>query len=133
MATIGQGISLRGITHEDFHYPFNCANTMTIADVGKPVALDTTAARTVKIAGNDDVVLGVLVSFEDRVVEGVKVGTVALKGGFKLTGVSGHTIAVGGTVVGSATAGQVKAAASPNHAQNMVVAVTGNDIEVVLK
>lgn len=133
MVAIGQGVSLRGITHEDFHYPFNCADTMTIADVGKPVALDATAARTVKLPADNDVLLGVLVSFEDRTVEGIKVGTVALKGGFKLTGVTGHTIVVGDTVIGSATAGQVKDAVSANHSQNLVVAVTGDDIEVVFK
>lgn len=132
MAVIGKGVSLRGIVHEDFHYTFNVKSTITADDVGKPVTLDATAARTVELAGDGDVVIGVLASFEDRTTEGVKVGAVALKGGFKLTGVSGHTIAVGGTVVGSATAGQVKAAVAADWTQNIVVAVSGDDIEVVI-
>lgn len=133
MATIGEGISLRGITHEDFHYPFNLASGMTIADVGKAVALDTTAARTVKIAAATEELLGVLVSFEDRTVEGVKVGTVALKGGFQLTAVTGHAIVVGDYVEGSATAGQVQEVTTSGHKNCQVVAVSGDTLEVIFK
>lgn len=131
MATIGEGVSLRGITHEDFHYPFNLAAGMTIADVGKAVALDTSAARTVKIAGAGEKIIGVLVSFEDRVVEGVTVGTVAMKGGFQLTAVSGHSIVVGDWVEGSATAGQVQEEAVATHKNCQVVAVSGDTLEVI--
>ena len=131
MVAIGSGVSLRGITHEDFHYPFNLASGMTIADVGKAVALDTTAPRTVKIAAATEEILGVLVSFEDRTVEGIKVGTVALKGGVQLTAVSGHSIVVGDYVEGSATAGQVQESATHKNCQ--VVAVSGDTLEVIFK
>lgn len=126
------GVSLRGIVHEEFHYTFNIEATITSDDVGKPVTLDSAAARTVKLAGDDDVVIGILASFEDRTVEGTVTGAVALKGGFNVTGVSGHSIAVGDTVVGSATDGEVKAAVSADFTQNMVVAVDGDDIEIVI-
>lgn len=119
MATIGVGVSLRGIEHEEFHYPFLLASGITSADVGKAVALDTTAANTVKLAGDGNQVVGKLVTVENRVTEGILVGTIALKGGFKFTKVG--TINVGDSIVGSATAGAVKAAASPDHAANMVV------------
>lgn len=132
MAVIGAGVSLRGLTHEDFHYTYNVKSTITIADVGKPVTLDSAAARTVKLAGDNDVIIGILASFEDRVGEGTKVGAVAHKGGFKVTGVSGHSIAVGDTVIGSATDGEVKAAVSADYTQNYVVAVDGDDIEIVI-
>jgi len=110
MAVIGQGISLRGMTHEKFHYAFNLASGITKADEGKAVALDTTAANQVKLAGDDDHIIGKLVVVEDRSVEGVLVGTVALKGGFGFTEVAAPTypLAVGDTVVG-AGGGEVKA------------------------
>jgi hypothetical protein len=119
MSIIGAGVSLQGIEHDDFHYPFRLASGITSADVGKAVALDTTAANTVKLAGDGDTVLGKLVSVENRVTEGLLVGTVALKGGFRFAKVG--TINVGQTVVGSATAGSVKAATTADHSTNFVV------------
>lgn len=133
MAQIGEGISHRGLVSEDFHYPFYITGTVTSADVGKAVTLDATAAHSVKLAGDGDQVIGYLVTYEDRVVEGVKVATVAMKGGFRFTAVSGHTIAVGGTVVGSATAGLVKAAAAADYSMNIVTKVDGDLVEVLLK
>lgn len=131
MAIIGQGISLRGMTHEKFHYPFFLTAGITSADVGKAVALDTSAANTVKLAGDDEQVVGYLVVVEDRGVEGVLVGTVALRGGFRVYTVG--SVDVGDTVVGSTTAGHVKAAATANHADNMVVEVdaTANTAVIV--
>lgn len=128
MATIGVGVSLRGIEHEEFHYPFLLASGITASDAGKAVALDTTAANTVKLAGDGDQVLGKLVTVENRVTEGVLVGTVALKGGFKFT--KSGTVLVGASVVG-AGGGAVKTATA-NYAANMVVEV-GTDYVVVVK
>jgi hypothetical protein len=119
MSIIGAGVSLQGIEHDEFHYPFRLASGITSADVGKAVALDTAAANTVKLAGDGNSIVGKLVSVENRVSEGILVGTVALKGGFRFAKVG--TINVGDTVVGSTTAGSVKAAASPNPAANFVV------------
>ena len=51
MATIGVGVSLRGIEHEEFHYPFNLASAVTADDVGKPVTLDVTAANARRCFG----------------------------------------------------------------------------------
>ncbi|MCG7629000.1 hypothetical protein MHM88_14405 [Epibacterium sp. MM17-32] len=131
MAIIGQGISLRGMVHEKFHYPFYLASGITNADVGKAVALDSSAANTVKLAGDDDKIIGKLVTHENRSVEGVLVGTVALRGGFRFTkAAAAPAINVGDTVVG-AGGGEVKAAASADHADNMVVEVDGDNIIVV--
>lgn len=133
MPVIGEGISHRGLTVEDFHFPFYISGTVVAADVGKAVSLDTTAAMTVKLAAADDVILGTLVTYEDRVVEGVKVATVALKGGFQFTrAAAAPAVTVGQTVVG-AGAGEVKAAATPNHAQNIVTKVNGVLIDVLIK
>lgn len=128
MAIIGEGISHRGLVHEDFNIPFNVAATMTQADVGKPVTLDDSADRAVKLAGDGDPIIGILMSFEDRSVEGVKVGTVAMKGGFRVTG----TAAVGDTVVGAATAGEVKAAVAADYSANIVTFVDGDAIEILI-
>lgn len=130
MATIGVGVSLRGIEHEEFHYPFNLASAVTANDVGKPVALDATAANTVKVAGDGDVIVGKLVTYEDRAIEGVKVGAVALKGGFKFA--KSGVIAVGASVQG-APGGAVKALGAPNYALNMVVESGTDYVVVVMK
>ena len=141
MALIGQGISLRGMLHEKFHYPFYLANGITSADVGKAVALDSTAANTVKLAGDGDKVIGRLEVFEERSIEGVTVGTVALRGGFKFTEVDtpAFALAVGDTVVG-AGAGTVKArlnagatAKESDHSDNMVVEIEADGSIVVVR
>lgn len=139
MAIIGEGISHRGLVSEDFHYPFYITGVVTTADVGKAVAIDAAAAYSVKLAGNGDRVVGVLVSYEDRVVEGVKVATVALKGGFRVTKAAAATaISVGDTVIG-AGAGEVKprrnagdTANEADHSQNIVTSVNGTDIEILI-
>lgn len=131
MATIGAAISLRNIEHEEWHYPFNLASGITTADIGKAVALDATAANRVKLVGDNDVVLGRLVSVENRVVEGILVGTVALKGAYKLPAVGGSAIAIGSSVVGSATAGSVKAAGAANN--TVVVESEVGSVIVIVK
>lgn len=130
MSIIGAGVSLQGIEHDEFHYPFRLASGITSADVGKAVALDTTAANTVKLAGDNETVLGKLVSVENRVSEGILVGTIALKGGFRFVKVG--TINVGQTVVGSATPGAVKVAGAADHSNNVVVE-SGTGYVVVVK
>ena len=129
MAIIGQGISLRGMAHNDFNYPFYLADGITKADIGKAVSLDTTGPNKVKLAADDDQIIGRLLTVEDRTVEGVLVGTVERKGGFRFTKTAA-AVAVGATVIG-AGGGLVKAAATANHAANFVVEVDGNNVIVV--
>lgn len=129
MATIGAGVSLRGMEHDDFHYPFNLAAGIVAADVGKAVSLDSTAANTVKLAADGDTVLGKLVTVESRTIEGVLVGTVALRGGFKFS--TTGAVAVGDSVQG-AGAGVVKKMTAANHATNFVVEI-GTGYAIVVK
>lgn len=86
MAAFGK-VSLRGIVHEDFHYGFNAkAGTMVLADAGvKAVAVDTAAANQVKLAADADSILGRLEVYENRVVEGIEMATVAIQGGIQFT------------------------------------------------
>lgn len=108
--TIGNGVTLRGIPQEDFEFTFNISGTVVAADVGKPMTLDTTADNTAKLAGDGDAIIGCLQSIENRVQEGIVVGTVAMKGCFKFL-YTGTAPARGVKVVGSATDGKVKAGA----------------------
>lgn len=82
MATLGL-VSLRGLYVEAFQWTFLGAAGLTAADVGKAVTLDTTAANTVKLAGNGDKILGILEVVEVRTQDAVITCTVALYGGYK--------------------------------------------------
>lgn len=141
MAVIGQGISLRGMTHEKFHYPFNLASGITRADIGKAVSLDTSAANTVKLAATGDKIIGQLVVVEDRSIEGILVGTVAMRGGFKFTQITSPAfpIAVGDSVIGGGS-GLVRArmnaggsAKEADHADNIVVEIEADGGIVVVR
>lgn len=121
----GGGISLVGIPHSEFRRTVYLAAGITSADVGKPVTLDTSANNTFKLAGADDVIYGNLKVVENRVQEGILVGTIELKGGFQWT--KSGVIAVGDGVVG-AGAGAVKAGTNP---RSLVVAVGTTTVDVV--
>jgi hypothetical protein len=131
MAVIGSGISLSGMQHEDFHYPFNLAASVVSTDVGSPVALDATSATTVKIAGDGDAIIGKLVYFEERSVEGIKTGTVTLRGGWTFPVFEGDAIAIGDTAVGGGKKGTVKKAGTTDHAANIVVDVSGGYATII--
>ena len=144
MAAIGK-VSLRGITHDDFQYTFlvktGAGTDAVIADAGvKAVSLDTSAANTVKLAVDGDKILGRLEVYEDRTVEGIVTGTVALKGGVKFivnpdaTDSPDETPAVGDYLVGAAdddsVAGYVRKATSGEYQagkDNWLVVEVGTD------
>lgn len=121
----GGGISLVGIPHSEFRRTVYLAAGITSADVGKPVTLDTSANNTFKLAGANDVIYGNLKVVENRVQEGILVGTIEFKGGFQWT--KSGVIAVGDGVVG-AGAGAVKAGTNP---RSFVVAVGSTTVDVV--
>ncbi len=107
---IGEGVSLRGFYDDNWSLTFNITGTVLQADVGKLVTQDTTVADSAKLSVADSVPLGILLSYEDRKQEGVKVGAVALKGGYGVPFTGALT--VGASIVGSATPGVAKAAAA---------------------
>ena len=108
MSVIGAGVSHNSLYMEDWAIPFNLASGITKSDEGKAVALDTSADATVKLAGDDDAVIGRLEVVEDRSVEGTLVGTVMMKGGLKFPVKSGETVNVGDSIQGAGS-GEVKA------------------------
>lgn len=112
MAQIGMGVTLLGVDHPDFGYTYNLTAGTTKAHVGRAMSVDTAAANTMKPAADGDTVRGTLFTFEDRVSEGMKVGTVRHKGGYRLPIASGQTVTTGQSVVGAGD-GFVKAAAGP--------------------
>lgn len=96
-----QGVTLKGtVPANDLTFVLN--SDITASDVGKVVTQDTAAANRVKLAGAGDPILGRLESYEDRVIEGVKVGAVKIIGGMELPIAEGYTPAVGDTVIGAA-------------------------------
>jgi hypothetical protein len=112
---------------------FNLPTTLTAADVGKAVALDSAAANKVKLAGEDDIIIGRLETVEVRSASQV-VGTVAISGIMKLPIDTGETINVGDTVVGNGSAtGACKAKGSADLTDNYVVEVIGTTHVVVVK
>jgi len=128
MAGIYGGLSNKGRYLENWQETFLYSGTLTDADVGKAVALDTTADRTVKLAGDTDEIIGRLEVVENRVQEGLKTCTVALKfiGWVPKTG----TFAVGNGIQGSATAGVVKQLTTGNTRLAKVVAVDNTNNRV---
>lgn len=107
-----QGVTLKG-TIPDNDLTFLLNSDIKEEHVGLAVTQDTTAANTVKLAGDGDEILGVLMNVEDRTaIAGVKTGAVKLVGGleFKKTGA---TIALGDSIIGAGD-GLVKKATSAN-------------------
>lgn len=131
MAIIGAGVTLRGQTQPDSRYTFVLDSTITAEDVGKAVAIKAGSANTVKLAGDGDLIVGRLYSFENRGVEGgltgLKTGAVETRGGFLFS--TTGTPAIGDSVVGSATAGSVKAGAD---SRNRVVEIPAAGTAVVV-
>ena len=91
------------------------------------VSIKAGSANTVKLAAAGELVVGRLYSFEDRTVEGIKVGTVETRGGFVMT--TTGVVAVGDSVVGDAIAGTVKAGAD---SRNRIVEIPAAGSAVVL-
>lgn len=104
------GVVSYGFPFEDFTFTYELASAIVVGDVGKAVAVDASAGNTVKLAGDGDAIFGRLETFEDRTLEGIKVGAVSRKFKAKLKAVASHGLAVGDAVCGSTTAGVVRKA-----------------------
>lgn len=111
-------ISQKGRYLEDYQETFYISGSVTQADLGKVVTLDTTAAKTVKLAGDGDAVYGRLEVLEARVQEGVTVCTVSMKFidwvPYKNGLTAGDVAGLGKSIVG-AGAGEVKFGTSLRH------------------
>lgn len=106
---IGEGVSLRGFYSKNWALTWNLTGTTSSADIGKAMTQDTSAANTARLAGDNDSIIGILQSRENRIQEGVVVGTICMAFSEKLP-YTGTIPAIGSQVVGAATLGTVKAA-----------------------
>lgn len=127
MAIIGAGVTLRGQTQPESRYTFVLDAAIAVEHIGKAVSIKAGSANTVKLAAAGELVVGRLYSFEDRTVEGIKVGTVETRGGFVMT--TTGVVAVGDSVVGDAIVGTVKAGAD---SRNRIVEILTGTTAVVL-
>lgn len=126
-SVIGSGISHFGFPVPAAAIPFNLHSSVVAADVGKPVSISGT--RQVRVAADGARIVGRLKTFEDRVSEGVKVGTVEMQGGFKWAVKAADALAVGDSCVGAAN-GEIKTTATANG--TLVTAVSGGFAEVLM-
>lgn len=126
-----QNVTLRGFHWEVSSLTFNLNAEITKdTPIGSALTVDTSAPNTMKLAADGDVIVGRLASFEDRAIEGSKMGAVELQWSNTMPIADGQTVTVGSTVVG-AGGGAVKAAVSPDYTQNFVAEVIGNAAVVV--
>ena len=128
-AVIGFGVTLQGFEADDFSYTWNLNSAVLVADLGKPMTLDTSADNTIKVAGDGDTIIGGLLTFEDRLNEGIKVGTLKRKGTFVWDYTTAPARGVG--VVGAAVSGKVKSAGGPI-VNNFVTRVNTTDLNVTV-
>lgn len=125
-------VKLKGFHFEDSGFTMNLDANVTANHVGAAMALDTSGPNKAKLAGNNDPIIGQLVSFENRVTEGKLVGTVEMRFASEFTVANGQTVAVGDVAVGAGN-GQIKAITLANAVAfpNRVYEVTGNTAVVV--
>jgi hypothetical protein len=119
-------VALDNIKDEHSNRTFKMSGSVTKADEGKAVSLDTTAANTVKLAADGDAIVGRLEIYEP----GRATCTVQLHFTETLPVKAGETITLGDTVVG-AGAGEVKAAVTDAPHINFVVEVRTGFVVVV--
>ncbi len=122
-------VSFQNIHVEEFSFTFHLSGIVA-DDIGKGVTIDTSAARTVKLAGDGDRVIGHLSTVEDRTVDGVVVGAVDLKGSYKMS-YTGAAPAIGDGVQGSATAGLLKTSGAAAAAGEPIVVFVNTTDEYV--
>jgi hypothetical protein len=95
---IGAGVTLEGAGIDDA-YTFNLAAGATEANEGEPVCLDPSANNQAKLGVDGAPVLGMLLRVENRIAEGVLVGSVITEGGIRFKVLPADPLAVGDTAV----------------------------------
>lgn len=94
------GVVLEAFSFEDFTFTRFITGTVDATVIGKAVTNDTTAAGSVKLAGEGDSIYGRIYTYEDRTQEGVKVVGCERKF-IKRLPKSAAAIAIGDHVVGT--------------------------------
>lgn len=122
-----------GFPFDDFIFTYNLAAGIGQDQLGQALTLDTTAASTMKLAGDGAPIHGRLMQAEDRTQQGAGLtGSVQRKFKEKLKAIPAAGIAVGESVCGSATPGLVRqAVVGVDPITNIVVEVLADDFVVV--
>lgn len=129
-------VKLHGFAFPDFQLTFNLEDGVAATDKSGPMTLDPATANTVKKPADGDFIAGILLSYEDREIEGIKVGTVALKFASKLPVKASNALAAGDYAV-CAGSGEVRKWVDgtddpiPSWAGHMVTEVTGGYATIV--
>ena len=118
-------VTMKGFHQEAFHLTMNISGTVTAADIGKAVSLDTTKANTAKLAGDGDAIIGRLASYEGRTVEGINVGAVEFRFANAFPLKASDAAVVGDTVIGGGS-GTVKKAVANDPNVNFIAEVITN-------
>jgi aconitase B len=131
MPYTGTGVVSFGFPIDAFTFTYYISgladDAAVAAAVGKAVSQDTTAASTVKLAADNDLIFGRVFQAENRSVLGVKTAAIQRRFKEKLPATAGHGIVVGNSVVG-AGGGLVKVAGAANDTR---VVEVGTDFVVV--
>ena len=130
MVDFHNSVSNWDMIDQDHIVTFTLPNTVVDADVGRPIALDTAGPNRAKIAGNDEIIIGRLETVEKRSASQT-VGGVSLSGIMRLPLGAAQVVNIGQSVIGHASG--VKAATTPNLADNYVIEVIGTTHVVVVK
>lgn len=125
-----QGVTLKNTVPSN-DLTFILEDSIKQEHVGLAVTQDTTAANTVKLAGDGDKILGRLENVEDRTVEGIKVGAVKIIGGMALKKTG--EIAVGDMVLGGGNGLVKKDATSSGAVSDLAVWEVDGDNVIVVK
>lgn len=112
MASFHTQVRLTGFPFEDSQLTVKLSGSPVQADIGKALTQDTSAANTMKLAGDGDPIDGVLLTLENRTVEGTVVGTCSFRFAKTLpikSGLTGAAVVAVGSRLCGAGAGEVKA------------------------
>ena len=112
MAGFHTQVKMTGYAFEDSQLTVKLHAGITTADIGKALTQDTAADNTMKLAGDGDPIHGVLLSVEDRTVEGQLIGVCSFWFAHTLpikSGLAGQEVVARGSRICGAGNGEVKA------------------------
>jgi hypothetical protein len=127
MAYSHTSVQLAGFHFEDSLITFKLDSGLTADHVGEPIALKTGVNGTVKRGADGERIHGYLQSYEDRTVEGAKVGAVALRLAQRFKVKTADTLAVGDCAccAGNGEVRKMVVATDELPVDNVVVEVVG--------
>jgi hypothetical protein len=127
-----QNVTLRGFHFEDSSLTVNLDAAVNASHIGYAMTPDASGVNKMKLAGDGDPIVARLSSFEDRQVEGTRVGAVEFNFGNTLPIAEGSGVAVGSYIVGGGD-GTVRPAVDGTETSSLFVFEVIGDRAVVVK